>query len=104
MMEHIYGAKPKEQLGDWAETDLLTAEGYTYVLVLWNDNVNTFEWVIESLIEVCGHSPEQAEQCAMIIHTKGKYGVKEGDYETLNPLRQAITDRLIQATIEELVT
>jgi ATP-dependent Clp protease adaptor protein ClpS len=104
MMEHIYGAKPKEQLGDWAETDLLTEEGHTYVLVLWNDDVNTFEWVIESLIEVCGHSTEQAEQCAMIIHTKGKYGVKEGDYETLKPMHEAITERLIQATIEELVS
>jgi len=104
MMEYIYGAKPKEQLEDWAETDLLTDEGHTYVLILWNDDVNTFEWVIESLIEVCGHSPEQAEQCAMIIHTKGKYGVKEGDFETLKPMREAITDRLIQATIEELVS
>jgi ATP-dependent Clp protease adaptor protein ClpS len=86
------------------EVDVLTDEGNRYVLVVWNDDVNTFEWVIQTLIEVCGHSPEQAEQCAMIIHFKGKYGVKEGDYDTLRPLCEAICDRMIQATIEETVS
>ena len=69
-------------------------------LVVWNDEVNTFEWVIETLVEICGHSTEQAEQCAMIIHTKGKYAVKEGSYEILKPICDAITDRGIGATVE----
>ena len=69
-------------------------------LIVWNDEVNTFEWVIETLMEVCGHGQEQAEQCSMIIHSKGKYAVKEGDYETLKPQCDAITERGIGATIE----
>lgn len=69
-------------------------------LIVWNDEVNTFEWVIETLIEICGHSQEQAEQCAIIIDSKGKYSVKEGSYEVLKPMCDAITDRGINATIE----
>ena len=69
-------------------------------LIVWNDEVNTFEWVIESLIEICQHSYEQAEQCAYIIHFKGKYAVKHGSYEDLKPMCDAITERGIGATIE----
>ncbi len=82
------------------EVDVLDDVELTYQLVLWNDNVNTFEWVIETLIEVCSHTLEQAEQCALFIHTKGKYGVKNGDYEYLKPMRDAIIERGINATIE----
>lgn len=74
----------------------------TYNLIVWNDDKNTFEWVIETLVEICGHTYEQAEQSALIIHFNGKYAVKKGDYETLKPMRDAITDRGINATIEEL--
>ncbi|MDB5284887.1 MAG: Clp protease ClpS [Bacteroidota bacterium] len=69
-------------------------------LVLHNDDVNTFEWVIEALIDVCKHSWEQAEQCAYIIHHKGKYAVKHGDFELLKPMKDEITGRGINATIE----
>jgi ATP-dependent Clp protease adaptor protein ClpS len=85
-----------------AEEDLLTATDEPWSLIVWNDEVNTFEWVIETLIEVCHHSTEQAEQCAMIIHTQGKYAVKSGTYEELKPMCDAITDRGIGATIEVL--
>jgi len=70
-------------------------------IVVWNDDVNTFEWVILTLMEVCGHSAEQAEQCAMIIHSNGKYAVKEGTFEKLRPMCEAIIDRGIDATIED---
>jgi len=83
-----------------AERDTITELASSYQLVVWNDEVNTFEWVIETLIKICGHSPEQAEQCAMLIHTQGKYAVKKGDYDTLKPMCDAITDRGIGATIE----
>ncbi|MER3127501.1 ATP-dependent Clp protease adaptor ClpS, partial [Bacillus pumilus] len=63
-----------------------SADAFTHSLIVWNDEVNTFEWVIDTLIEVCDHTLEQAEQCAYIIHTKGKYAVKHGDYESLKPL------------------
>lgn len=82
------------------DVDVLTDEGEILSLVVWNDEVNTFEWVIDTLIDVCGHQREQAEQCAMLIHTKGKYAVKNGSYELLKPQREAITERLINATIE----
>ena len=84
----------------WQLTDTLTTADETSALIVWNDEVNTFEWVIETLMEVCGHNEEQAEQCSMLIHTKGKYAVKEGPYETLKPQCDAITERGINATVE----
>ena len=82
------------------DVDVLTQLEEYCNLIVWNDEVNTFEWVIETLIKICGHNKEQAEQCAMFIHTKGKYGVKNGEYEILKPMCDAITDRGIGATIE----
>ena len=82
------------------DVDVLTGHEEPCSLIVWNDEVNTFEWVIETLVEVCGHSTEQAEQCAMIIHTQGKYAVKHGHYDDLKPQCDAITERGIGATIE----
>ena len=82
------------------DADVLTSIQHPYQLIVWNDEVNTFEWVIETLIDICGHSTEQAEQCAILIHTKGKYAVKQGDYDELKPMCDAITERGIGATIE----
>src|ERR1700748_128399 len=87
---------------EYEDTDVLTSYEEPFSLIVWNDEVNTFEWVIETLMEVCGHSQEQAEQCAMIIHSKGKYSVKRGSYDELKPQCDAITDRGIGATIEIL--
>jgi ATP-dependent Clp protease adaptor protein ClpS len=84
------------------ETALLEELDDPCHLVVWNDEVNSFEWVIETLMEVCKQSAEQAEQCAMLIHTQGKYAVKRGSYDELKPLCDAITDRGIGATIEVL--
>jgi ATP-dependent Clp protease adaptor protein ClpS len=81
---------------------VLDALRFPFGLIVWNDEVNTFEWVIETLMEVCGHTEEQAEQCAYIIHFRGKYAVKYGEYETLKPMCDAITEREIGATIETL--
>ena len=85
------------------DADILTVTDNLFCLIVWNDEVNTFEWVIETLVEICGHNTEQAEQCAMIIHTKGKYAVKEGSYENLKPMCDAITERSIGATVEVIV-
>jgi ATP-dependent Clp protease adaptor protein ClpS len=84
--------------------ETLTMVPDLFQLIVWNDEVNTFEWVIETLVEVCSHSYEQAEQCAYIIHFRGKYAVKQGDYEKLKPLCDAITERGIGATVEETVS
>lgn len=54
-------------------------------IVLFNDDVNTFDHVIDMLVDVCEHTPEQAEQCAIIVHYKGKCTVKTGDYDDLEP-------------------
>ena len=82
--------------------DTITTPDFPFTLVVWNDEVNTFEWVIETLVEVCKHSTEQAEQCALLIHTQGKYAVKNGDYDSLKPMCDAITERGIGATIENV--
>ncbi len=73
-----------------------------YNLIVWNDDVNTFDWVITTLIEICGHTLEQAEQCALFIHHKGQYAVKKDSFEKLKPQCEAINDRNINATIEML--
>jgi len=69
-------------------------------LVVHNDDFNTFDFVIKTLIEVCKHEPEQAEQCTLIIHHNGKCAVKSGEYQTLEPLYREILNRGITATIE----
>ncbi len=89
-------SKPEELLDE----DVLVLTDKGYQLIVWNDEVNTFDWVIETLVEICGHNHEQAEQCALIIHLQGKYAVKQGEYEKLKPLCEAILDRGIGATIE----
>jgi len=68
-------------------------------LVVFNDDFNTFDHVIETLIRVCKHTPEQAEQCTWLIHHKGKCTVKTGSYEELNPMREAICEVGIDAKI-----
>ena len=68
-------------------------------LVVFNDDFNTFEHVIETLIRVCRHTAEQAEQCTWIIHHKGKCAVKNGTFEFLKPMRDAICEAGIDAKI-----
>lgn len=68
-------------------------------LIVFNDDVNTFDHVIKTLIKVCDHSPEQAEQCTLIIHYRGKCTVKLGSRDKLKPMCQAILDAGIQAAI-----
>ncbi len=69
-------------------------------LILHNDDVNTFDFVIETLIEVCGHNPLQAEQCAFLVHHKGKCGVKKGTYADLEPICLTLLDKGLSATID----
>lgn len=68
-------------------------------LVVFNDDFNTFDHVIQTLIRVCKHSQEQAEQCTWIIHYKGKCAVKTGTLEELSPLKDAICEVGIDAKI-----
>jgi ATP-dependent Clp protease adaptor protein ClpS len=68
-------------------------------LMVFNDEINTFDFVIDTLMEVCGHTPEQAEQCTLLIHYKGKCSVKKGTFEELAPMRNDICRRGIDAKV-----
>jgi ATP-dependent Clp protease adaptor protein ClpS len=69
-------------------------------IVLFNDDVNTFDFVIESLVDVCGHDFIQAEQCTILVHYKGKCEVKKGDFSVLEPMCTALLDRGLSAEIQ----
>ncbi|PLX11627.1 MAG: hypothetical protein C0598_07675 [Marinilabiliales bacterium] len=69
-------------------------------LVLYNDEVNTFDFVIDSLIEVCEHDPMQAENCAMIAHYKGKCSVKSGTFNELKPYHLELSNRELTVEIQ----
>ncbi|WP_394342341.1 ATP-dependent Clp protease adaptor ClpS [Sediminitomix flava] len=68
-------------------------------LIVYNDDVNTFEHVISALVDICNHTSHQAEQCTLIIHYKGKCAVKNGTFDELAPMRNAICDRGISAEV-----
>lgn len=69
-------------------------------LIIYNDDVNTFDFVTESLIKICKHEALQAEQCTLIIHYNGKCSVKRGSFDKLRPMCEALLDRGISAEIE----
>ena len=87
-----YQEQEVDILEDIVDTDLND-------LVVFNDDVNTFEHVIDTLIKVCKHTMEQAEQCTLLIHYKGKCAVKQGTFEELVPMRNAICQRGISAEV-----
>lgn len=86
------------------DSEILTAPEEVVVedkqIVVYNDDFNTFDHVIETLIKVCKHDPIQAEQCTFLIHYKGKCSVKKGSYEELEPICTALLERGITAEIE----
>jgi ATP-dependent Clp protease adaptor protein ClpS len=69
-------------------------------LILHNDDVHSFEYVTLALIEICEHTFEQASQCTLITHYKGKCDVKKGGFKTLKPLKEALIERKLNATID----
>ncbi|MFA6127994.1 MAG: ATP-dependent Clp protease adaptor ClpS [Bacteroidales bacterium] len=71
-----------------------------HLLVLHNDDVNTFVFVIDSLVVVCGHEPLQAEQCAFITHHQGACDIKKGGMNTLKPMHQSLVNRGLLVTID----
>ena len=81
------------------EVDVLEKETNQYEIVLFNDEVNTFDFVIDSLIEVCEHTLEQAEQCTILVHYKGKCTVKTGEYKDLKPRCSKLLSKGLSAEI-----
>lgn len=86
------------------ETDVLDAVDEDIDLgaqvILWNDDVNTFDHVIETLVEVCGHTPQQAEQCALLVHMKGKCQVFSGSLDECVDKKDKLISRTLTATVE----
>jgi len=80
-MNEFYMTKEKIQ----EDVDVLEQEANQHEIILFNDDVNTFDFVIDSLISVCKHTMEQAEQCTYLVHYKGKCAVKTGEYDELKP-------------------
>ncbi|MBU1368095.1 MAG: ATP-dependent Clp protease adaptor ClpS [Bacteroidetes bacterium] len=69
-------------------------------LILFNDDINSFDFVIQTLMEICDHSPEQAETCAWVTHFKGKCPIKSGSYDQLNPYKLALLERKLTVSIQ----
>ncbi len=72
-------------------------------LVVYNDDFNTFDWVIQCFMEVCSHTFEQSEQLSLIVHYKGKAIVKSGNFEKLKPMKDALVERGLSAVIDHMV-
>jgi ATP-dependent Clp protease adaptor protein ClpS len=89
--------------------DILTEETTTTVglnnaqLLVYNDDFNTFDWVIQCFMEVCNHTFEQSEQLSLIVHYKGKAIVKTGGIDELKPMKEALVERGLSAVIEVTV-
>jgi ATP-dependent Clp protease adaptor protein ClpS len=81
------------------ETSVLEAIGINNEIVLYNDDVNTFDHVIDTLIRVCSHTSEQAEQCAILVHYKGKCTVKTGAFDELKPQCTGLLEAGLSAEI-----
>jgi ATP-dependent Clp protease adaptor protein ClpS len=82
--------------------DKLKSGNESGTLVLYNDDINTFDHVIKSLVEVCGHDPVQAEQCAMIVHLKGSCDVKIGMVEVLIAMSRSLNLKGLNSKVESL--
>lgn len=88
----------------WQEEEdvaLLELIGNSAKIIVYNDDHNTFDWVIQSFVEVCQHNAAQAEQLSYLIHFKGKATVKSGSKKELKPFKDALVDRGLSAVIEE---
>ena len=88
---------PKRQY----EEDVLVLENIdeVYKLVLHDDDIHTFDYVIDALISACKHSPEQAEQCTMLVHFKGKCTVKTGSMDVLKPMHEKLLSKSLTSEI-----
>ena len=94
-MNEILMTKEKVQ----EDVDILEQEVNQHEIVLFNDEVNTFDFVIDSLISVCEHTLEQAEQCTYLVHYKGKCAVKTGEYDELKSKCTELLNRGLSAEI-----
>ncbi len=92
---------PDTEILEEVNVELIENVEPSKALILYNDDVNTFDFVIESLIKVCKHDLLQAEQCTYLVHYKGKCLVKNGSFAKLKPMYDGLLDRGLSAKIEE---
>jgi ATP-dependent Clp protease adaptor protein ClpS len=81
------------------QTSVLEEVSINHEIILYNDDVNTFDHVIETLIRVCNHEELQAEQCALLVHYKGKCAVKTGSFDELKPQCSSLLEAGLSAEI-----
>ena len=89
----------KPQIEKQGDVKVLTDVQREHEIILYNDDVNTFDHVIKSLVALCGHTYEQAEQCAYIVHFSGKCVVKTGSYDKLEPICAKLLEANLSAEI-----
>jgi ATP-dependent Clp protease adaptor protein ClpS len=89
----------KERYKEASESENAISTNEEHQLILLNDDVHTFDYVIDALIEICNHTAQQATQCTLIIHYKGSCDVKMGSYDSLRPLRKAFLAKELKAKI-----
>ena len=87
------------QIEKESEISSLSKVERVYEIILFNDDVNTFDHVINTLVAYCDHTYEQAEQCAYIVHHSGKCAVKTGSYEELEPICHKLLEAQLSAEI-----
>jgi len=94
--------KPKVHRDNKPEFEELIDEGKSEgrFLILHNDDIHSFDYVIDSLIKVCEMESTQAEQCTYLVHYKGKCDVKKGDFGVLKPFKEGLIERGLNATID----
>jgi ATP-dependent Clp protease adaptor protein ClpS len=94
----LFGTQHNEDVEVLEKIDTDTRDSQK--IILYNDDHNSFDHVIACLVSYCGHTFDQAEQCAFIVHNRGKCSVKEGDEAKLRPIKEALCDNGLSAEIE----
>jgi len=97
-MSHVFDTDVLEDILLESTTDV----GLHSQLIVYNDDFNTFDWVIKCFMEVCSHSFEQSEQLSLIVHYKGKAIVKTAGFDTLKPMKDSLIERGLSAVIESV--
>ncbi|MGD9931925.1 MAG: ATP-dependent Clp protease adaptor ClpS [Mangrovibacterium sp.] len=92
--------KSKENLKNKTSQDEDVGSKNDRLLVLHNDDYHSFDYVIEALINICDHEPEQAVQCTLLTHYKGRCDIKKGSFNYLSPMKKALVDKELKATID----
>lgn len=90
----------KIELDELLDAELKEKVDREHKLYLVNDDVNTFDHVVDSLVAICKHEPIQAEQCALLTHYKGVCEIKRGKYKDLIKMADGLMDRQLRIDLQ----